>query len=189
MKRIAIFASGNGTNAENICSFFNKSKEISVVLVCSNKKKANVLNRTKQYNVPSLVFSKNEMNNTNLLENTLFDLSVDLIVLAGFLLKIPSKIVSKYENKIINVHPSLLPKHGGKGMYGDFVHKSVLNHNEKTSGITFHYVNNNYDEGGVIHQETCNVDEGETVTSLSNKISKLELEFFPKIIERVVSSL
>ncbi len=169
MKKIAIFASGNGTNTENICSFFDKSDEISVVLVCSNKRKAGVLNRIKPYRIPFLVFSKKEMNNSSLLENSLSDFSVDLIVFAGFLLKIPSKLVDLYENKIINLHPSLLPKHGGRGMYGDFVHKSVLDNNEKESGITFHYVNNNYDEGGIIHQEVCDVKKNETVNSLSNK--------------------
>lgn len=186
MKRIAIFASGNGTNTENICSFFDKSNEIKVVLVCSNKRKAGVLNRIKPYGIPYLVFSKTEMNNTSLLESSLSDFSVDLIVLAGFLLKIPSKLVSLYEKKIINLHPSLLPKHGGIGMYGDFVHRSVLNHNEKESGISFHYVNNNYDEGNIIHQETCDVEENETVKSLSEKISRLEQRFYPKIIKKVV---
>ena len=186
MKRIAIFASGNGTNTENICSFFDKSNEISVVLVCSNKRKAGVLNRIKPYGIPFLVFSKKEMNNTCLLENALSDFSVDFIVLAGFLLKVPSKLVRLYENKIINLHPSLLPKYGGRGMYGDFVHKSVLNDNEKQSGITFHYVNNNYDEGNIIHQEVCDVEENETVKSLSEKISRLEQRFYPKIIKKVV---
>ena len=186
MKRIAIFASGNGTNTENICRFFNRSEEIRVVLVCSNKKTSEVLNRIKPYGVPSLVFSKKEMNNTPLLENSLSKFSVDFIVLAGFLLKIPSKLVRLYENKIINLHPSLLPKHGGKGMYGDFVHKSVLDHNEKETGVTFHYVNNNYDEGNIIHQEVCDVEKNETVKSLSQKISKLEQRFYPKIIKNVV---
>lgn len=186
MKRIAIFASGKGTNTENICRFFDQSDQIKVVLVCSNKKTSGVLNRIKPYGVPFLVFSKKEMNNTSLLENSLADFSVDFIVLAGFLLKIPSKLVSLYENKIINLHPSLLPKHGGRGMYGDFVHKSVLEHNEKETGITFHYVNNNYDEGTIIHQEICDVEKNETVKSLSEKISKLEQRFYPKIIKTVV---
>jgi phosphoribosylglycinamide formyltransferase 1 len=186
MKRIAIFASGNGTNAENICKYFHKSDSIEVSLLCTNKKEAFVLNRVSPYKTPTFLFSKSEMNTTDVLENKLSELSIDLIVLAGFLLKIPEKFIKNYENKIINVHPSLLPKYGGRGMYGENIHKAVLKNNETETGVSFHYVNSNYDEGGIIHQERCGIEEGETLESLSDKIYSLEQRFFPKIIEKVI---
>lgn len=186
MKKIAIFASGNGANAENICNYFKGSKKISVVLLFTNNKKAGVLKRVDCFDLDCVVFSKKEMNCSSLIEGHLSKHSIDLIVLAGFLLKIPQKIVNLYEKKIINVHPSLLPKYGGKGMFGLNVHKSVLENKEVDSGVTFHYVNNEYDEGKIIHQEKCVVTKNETPYSLQQKIKCLELGFFPKIIEKVL---
>ena len=188
MKRIAIFASGNGTNAENICNYFKNSTRVQVVILCTNKQDALVINRVLPYGIPSFVFSKKDLNTVGFLEKVLFRFGVDLIVLAGFLLKIPPNLLDEFEKKVINVHPSLLPKYGGRGMYGDYVHKSVLDNNERETGVTFHYVNNKYDEGDIIHQSSCVVEEGETVGSLSKKVSELEHEFYPKIIEKIAFS-
>ena len=186
MKKIAIFASGNGTNAENICKYFENSKQISVALICTNNSKANVLKKLSSYNLKYLVFTKKEMNSLSLVEDTLKELSIDLVVLAGFLLKIPTKIIKKYNNKIINVHPSLLPKFGGKGMYGSNVHKAVLLNKETKSGVTFHFVNEEYDKGQIILQKSCLIKQGESVKSLQKKIQSLEHKYFPLVIKRVL---
>jgi len=186
VKKIVIFASGEGTNTENICNYFSTSTRFEVVLIATNKKDSFVINRAQKLNIPSFVFSKNDLNNSVIVEKKLLELEVDFIVLAGFLLKVPKKIINLYSDKIVNIHPSLLPKFGGKGMFGENVHQSVIESGEKESGITIHYVNNNYDEGGVILQEKCSVSEDETVESLSEKIQKLEHEFFPKTIEKII---
>ena len=186
MKRIAIFASGHGTNAENICKYFENSKQISVVLICTNNSKANVLKKLSSYNLKHLVFTKEEMNGLSLIEDTLENFSIDLIVLAGFLLKIPIKIIKKYNNKIINVHPSLLPKYGGKGMYGSNVHKAVLLNKETKSGVTFHFVNEEYDEGQIILQKKCLIKHGDSIKILQKKIQLLEHKYFPLVIKKVL---
>ena len=186
MKRIAIFSSGNGTNAENICKYFEGSKIASVVLLFSNNKNAGVIKKINSFDLDCVVFSKKEMNGSSLIEDLLLKHSIDLIVLAGFLLKIPQKIVNLYENKIINVHPSLLPKYGGKGMFGINVHKAVLDNKESESGVTFHYVNERYDDGKIIHQEKCDVSKNETPFSLQQKIKCLEMVFFPIVIKRIL---
>ena len=182
MKKIAIFGSGFGSNAENICLFFAKSPDISVVLIATNNKNCFLVNRAKKLKVPVVVFSKNELNNFDKLYEKLLKKRVDYIVLAGFLLKIPTEMINKYSDKIINLHPSLLPKYGGKGMYGDHVHREVLRANEDVSGITVHLVNEKYDDGKILFQKKCNISSTETVSSLSKKINELELLFFPKII-------
>ena len=189
MKKIAIFASGNGTNAENICNYFTKNKDVSVVLLATNKKSAFVVERIKKFGVPVFSFNNNELNNTKVVQKKLLECSVDLIVLSGFLLKIPENIVSLFPNKIINIHPSLLPKFGGRGMYGENVCRSVIDAKEVESGITIHYVNNNYDEGDVIFQEKFPLQKNETLESLLEKIRVLEIRFFPVVIERVINSL
>ena len=186
MKRIAIFASGNGTNAENICKYFKGSKRVSVVLLLTNNKKAGVLKKVRSFRLNQVVFSKKDLNCSSFIEKHLSKHDIDLIVLAGFLLKIPQKVIRIYEKKIINVHPSLLPKYGGKGMYGLNVHKAVLENRESESGITFHYVSEGYDEGKIIQQEKCVVTNNETAFSLQQKINRLEMEFFPKIIENLL---
>jgi len=189
MKKIAIFASGNGTNAENICNYFINNKNIGVVLLATNKKTAFVVERVKKFNLPVFSFTKEELNNTSLVQKKLLEYSVDLIVLSGFLLKVPENIISLFPNKIINIHPSLLPKFGGRGMYGENVCRSVIDAKEVQSGITIHYVNNNYDEGNIIFQEKISLVKNESVESLLEKIRVLEMRFFPVVIERVVNSL
>ena len=187
MKQIAIFASGKGTNAQNICNHFKYSKEIKVVLLCTNKKNATVVSRLKKYSVPSFIFSKEELNNSSLVIEKLKIFKVDYIILAGFLLKIPKSIIDLFENKIINIHPSLLPKYGGRGMYGENVHRNVIENKEKESGVSVHFVNNNYDEGVIIQQEKCLLCEDETVSSLTEKIRFLEHQYFPTIIEKIIT--
>lgn len=186
MKRIAIFGSGSGSNAEKICSFFKNSLDIKVVLIASNRKEAFIIRRAKKMRVPCIVFSKKDLVSFSVLHQILIKKRVDYIVLAGFLLKIPSKMVLCYDKKIINIHPSLLPKYGGKGMYGNNVHEAVLKNNEVKSGITIHLVNEKYDDGRVLLQKSCPVSQNETVASLAKKISALEHSFFSKTIKSYI---
>jgi len=174
--KIAIFASGEGTNAESIINHF-KSTGVKITLVC-NKSNAGVLTKAKLTNIPTYIIDKD----FNLNE------SYDLIILAGFLWKIPNHLIKQYPNKIINIHPSLLPKFGGKGMYGMNVHKAVIDAKEVESGITIHYINENYDEGDIIKQYKCHVYSDDTAESLSNKVRVLELENYAKVIEELINA-
>lgn len=185
MIRIAILASGSGTNAENIINYFKNSDSISVVHVLSNKKEAKVLERASRLNIPSGSFDKNDFIDTDEVLNLLKE-NADYVILAGFLWKIPAKIIAAFPNKIINIHPALLPKYGGKGMYGMHVHNSVVENKEKQTGITIHYVNENYDEGAIIFQKSFEVLESDTAEDVAQKIHKLEYEYFPKVIEKVI---
>jgi len=184
-KNIVIFVSGNGSNMSNLISHFDSNPGINVEAVFSNKKDClGILNATK-LGVNTVAFSKQELEEGNVTE--LVDLlNVDLIVLAGFLLKIPEEFTTHFKNKIVNVHPSLLPKFGGKGMYGKHVHKAVIKAGEAKSGITFHYVNENYDEGNIIEQFECEVEETDTWEDLQANIQKLEHEHFPSVIEKLL---
>ena len=188
-KNIAILASGNGSNAENICHFFAKSSDINVVLIGTNNKNAFVLNRAKKLGIPFFIFSKGELENFNNICKILRSNAVDFIVLAGFLLKIPEKMVEMYPKKIINIHPALLPKFGGKGMYGKYVHSAVIEAKEKESGITIHFVNKKYDAGEIIFQEKCSVEKKDCLIVLSKKIHALEAEYYPKIIDKVIKNI
>jgi len=187
-KNIAIFASGNGSNAENIYRFFQKSSDISVVLICSNNKEAYVVKRAEKLQIPLFLFTKQGFENFFELKKVLEAKEVDFIILAGFLLKIPKKILEHYPDKIINIHPALLPKYGGKGMYGNIVHKAVLENKEVESGITIHFVNSEYDDGEIIFKAKCKVKKNDSVESLVKKVQKLERDFFPKIIEGVIKN-
>ena len=188
MKRIVIFASGSGTNAENIIRCFQKSDIAKVSLVLSNKKTAKVLDRAKNLKVPFLSFSKDELCVSNKILDLLIKEDPDLIVLAGFLLKFPEAILNQFPNKVINIHPALLPKYGGKGMYGSRVHEAVLANNESKTGITIHFVNENYDEGAVIFQEAIALSGNETPNSVAAKVHELEYAFFPKVIEDILKN-
>ncbi len=186
MKKIAILASGSGTNAQNIIEYFSSKDDVEISLILSNKTDAFVLERAKNYNVPTFTFTSKELKETEIVLESLINHKIDFIVLAGFLLMIPEYLIKKYPNKIINIHPALLPKYGGKGMYGSKVHESVIEAKDKESGITIHYVNANYDEGQIIFQAKCNIDKNDNPESLAQKIHKLEYEFFPKTIEDVI---
>jgi len=185
MKRIVIFASGSGTNAENIIKYFQKSNVAKVVRVLSNKKDARVLERSSSLNVSNMCFSRADFYDSDTVLNLLIK-EADFIVLAGFLWRVPEKIISLFRNKIINIHPALLPKYGGKGMYGMHVHKAVIDNKEKETGITIHYVNENYDEGAVIFQDKVKVENEDTPESIANKIHHLEYQHFPQVIEKVL---
>ena len=187
---IAIFASGSGTNAENIIQYFSKSKSIEVSLVVSNRSDAYVLERARLLKVPELIITKKEFSESEYyVLAKLRDFHIDFIVLAGFLLQIPKYLIQAYPGAIINIHPALLPRFGGKGMYGDHVHKAVVEAGEKESGITIHYVNEHYDSGAIIHQEKCAVDPADTYEDVARKVHRLEYEFYPRIIEDIVSRL
>lgn len=187
MIRIAILASGSGSNAENIAGYFKNNTEVSIALVGANKADAYVLERAKKLEIPSLVFSKADMISGQL-EADLKAAQIDWIVLAGFLLKIPQSLVTAFPNKIINIHPALLPAYGGKGMYGMNVHKAVIAAKEKESGITIHYVNENYDEGAIIFQGHCAISETDSPEDLAQKIHQLEYANFPRVIGEVLAS-
>lgn len=186
MKNIVIFASGSGTNAENIILHFQKGNIAKVVTVFSNKADAKVLDRAKKLNVPTVVFSKENLSSDELLQQ-LNSYKPDLIVLAGFLLKFPSNIVEAYPDKIINVHPALLPKYGGKGMYGMNVHRAILDNNEKETGISIHYVNEHYDEGDVIFQKNVSVEDCQTPEDIAACVHQLEYKYFPVVIEQILN--
>ncbi|SRX52502.1 phosphoribosylglycinamide formyltransferase [Aequorivita sp. CIP111184] len=185
-KRIVIFASGSGTNTENIIKYFQRTQFAEVVLVLSNKKDAKVLERSENLNIKAISFTKDELFSKDGILKTLKESKPDIIVLAGFLLKFPEVILKEFPNKVINVHPALLPKYGGKGMYGNFVHEAVVENNESETGITIHYVNENYDEGAIISQKKVMLSENDTAKIIAEKVHKLEYEWFPKIIEEVL---
>lgn len=187
MKNIVLFASGSGTNAENIIKHFKKTGHGNVLAVFTNNQNAKVIERAKNNLVPTVIFSKEELK-TDLFLQKLNDFHPDLIVLAGFLLQFPENIIKSYPNKIINIHPALLPKYGGKGMYGMNVHKAVLENKEKETGITIHYVNENYDEGKIIFQKSVSVQECKTPEEIAEKIHELEQKYFPLVIEKLLTS-
>lgn len=187
MKRLVIFASGSGTNAENIANYFKDASHIEVALILSNNPKAQVLERAKNLKLNALTFNKKAFVQSHIVSNILKDINPDLIILAGFLWKIPETLVALFPNRIINIHPALLPKYGGKGMYGMFVHEAVIANGESKSGITIHYVNEHYDEGAIIFQASCELNSDDTAASLSAKIHSLEMEHFPKVIESLLN--
>lgn len=181
---IALFASGKGTNADRIMHYFKGHKEISIQLVVSNKKEAGVLSFAENHKVPHIVFSNDEISNGNPVISFLKAKKIDYIVLSGFLRKIPEVLIASYPNRIINIHPSLLPKHGGKGMYGDFVHKAVLEAKDKKTGITIHTIDEEYDHGTKIAQYEVEVDSKDTMTSIRTKVQELEHRYFASTIEQ-----
>ena len=183
---ILIFASGNGSNAENIITYFEKKSVNINWIIVSNNSDAGVIERSVRLNVPFLIFSKNNFYSDSILEKINL-INPSLIILAGFLLKIPEKIINKFPDKISNIHPSLLPKYGGKGMYGMNVHKKVIENQETESGISIHYVNKNYDEGKIIFQKSIKISYPTDASILSKKIHELEMKYFPEIIENLIS--
>lgn len=184
MKRIVIFASGSGSNAENLIKFFQDSDHASVIQILTNNPYAKVLDRAKRLGVSALSFNRTAFTKTDDVLNILKASQPDLIVLAGFLWKFPEHILKHFENKVINIHPALLPKYGGKGMYGIHVHKAVVENNEVETGITIHYVNENYDDGAIIFQAICEVLKTDTAEDVVEKIHELEMEHFPKVIDK-----
>jgi phosphoribosylglycinamide formyltransferase 1 len=188
MMKIVLFASGSGTNAENIIRHFKATKTASVEAVFTNKADAQVIQRAEKYQVPSQVFSKNDLETGKVLQEINI-IQPNLIVLAGFLLKFPETIVAAYPDKIINIHPALLPKYGGKGMYGMHVHQAVVENKESKTGITIHYVNENYDEGNIIFQKEVAVLISDTPEVVAAKIHELEQDHFPAVIEKLITNI
>jgi phosphoribosylglycinamide formyltransferase 1 len=189
MRNIAILASGSGTNAENLIQYFSNRNFAKVTLVLSNKREAYVLKRAAKHKVKSYFFERADFYNSEKVLETLLKNEIDFVVLAGFLLLIPENILNSFEGRIINIHPALLPKYGGKGMYGERVHEAVLANNEPESGITIHYVNKSYDEGDIIFQAKCKVIPGDTPKSLASRIHALEYAHFPKVLENLIKKL
>lgn len=189
IKNIAIFASGNGSNAENIIKYFENTATGKVKTVLCNVPNAYVLTRANALGVHSAVFSRDEFYNSDKIINILQHKQIDFIVLAGFLWLIPESIIKFYSNKIVNIHPALLPNYGGRGMYGNNVHKAVIADKNKESGITVHYVNEKYDDGSIIFQAKCEISETDTPETLAQKIHALEYRYFPEIIESLLMKL
>jgi len=186
MKKIAIFASGSGTNAERIAKYFAENQHIKVSLILSNNKNAFVLDRADRLNIESVAFSKTDFYHSGNVLHILQKNAVDWVILAGFLWLVPENLIQQFPQRILNIHPALLPKYGGKGMYGARVHEAVLENHEKESGITIHFVNGRYDEGQIVFQAKCNVDKHDTPDSLAQKIHQLEYKYFPEIIEKLI---
>ena len=185
MKKIVIFASGSGTNAENIMKYFVKTKIGTVAAVFTNNPNAQVIDRAKNYGVTIEVFSKDQLIEGEVLQK-IDAIQPDWIMLAGFLLKFPQKITAAYPKKIINIHPALLPKYGGKGMYGMHIHRAIVENKEKETGITIHFVNENYDEGAIIFQQSIILTGEETPEVVATKIHELEYKYFPEVIEKLM---
>lgn len=181
--RMAIFLSGTGTNAVNIIECFSASHNLEVILLLTNKADSGAERISKKYNIPFFLFDKMEFSSSEVVLNMLNENKIDYIILAGFLWLMPQNILSSFPDKIINIHPALLPKYGGKGMYGSRVHESVIENKEPFSGITIHLVNQHYDEGEVLFQASCIVEEEDSADVLAKKIHELEYKYFPKVIE------
>lgn len=186
-KNIVVFASGSGSNAVKIYEYFSDLNNVNIASLYCNNPNAKVLERFKSFNIDTVLFSKNDLKSNTIL-NSLKKVNPDLIVLAGFLLKIPKNITSFFKNKIINIHPALLPLYGGKGMYGENIHKAVIKNKDKMSGLTIHYVNDKYDDGAIIFQKTIRLEPCETPLSLSKKILDQEHINYPVEIEKLLTS-
>ncbi len=187
MKRIVLFASGSGSNVENIAHYFKDNSNVSIAAVLTNKRDAKVLERCDRLKINALYFNKTAFLENDCVLDILKAMKPDLIVLAGFLWKIPDSLIFHFSDKIINIHPALLPKYGGKGMYGMKVHETILQNKEKETGITIHYVNQNYDEGAIIHQAKTKITSSDTAETIAAKVHALEYEHFPKIIESLLN--
>ena len=188
MKRLSIFVSGNGTNLQRIAEYFADKKDVEIVNVVCNNPKAYSIERAKNLGIPLRMITKEDFRSEAFIKE-LQNLHVDLIVLAGFLWKIPEDLVKAFPRKIVNIHPALLPKYGGKGFYGEYVHEAVVAAKEAQSGITVHYVNEIYDSGEIILQARVSLDEKETPDSLAAKIHHLEQAYFPIAIEQVLKAI
>ncbi|MGA0557266.1 phosphoribosylglycinamide formyltransferase [Larkinella sp. VNQ87] len=196
MKRVAIFASGSGTNAEKIAGHLAGHPDIEVTLILTNNPKAGIIDRARRgfgpdqrLHVPVLVFDRATFYESNRLVELLQKQEIDLVVLAGFMWLIPETLVQAFPQRMINIHPALLPNYGGKGMYGHFVHEAVVAAGERTSGITIHYVNEHYDEGNIIFQASCDLDPQDTPEDVARKVQVLEHRFYPEIVEKLLITM
>ncbi|MFC1225041.1 phosphoribosylglycinamide formyltransferase [Pedobacter sp. BG31] len=188
-KRIAIFASGSGSNAQKLMEHFKRSNEIEISLVLTNNADAYVLQRADNFEIPTHIFDRNEFYQTDEVVDLLKNLEIDFIVLAGFLWLIPKNLIHAYPGRIVNIHPAILPKFGGKGMYGDHVHQAVMAAGETEGGITIHYVNENYDEGEYIHQARYRIDKNDSLEMIKFKGQQLEHLHYPRVVESIVKKI
>ncbi len=188
-KRIAIFASGSGSNAQKIMEYFKKHQDAEIAIVLTNNSEAYVLQRADNFEIPSHIFDKHEFYKTDDIVKLLKNLQINLIVLAGFLWLIPDNLLKAFPNKIINIHPALLPKYGGKGMYGDKVHQAILDAGEEESGITIHYINEQFDEGESIHQSRFKIEQGDDIEMIKFKGQQLEHLHYPKVVEQLLKKM
>jgi phosphoribosylglycinamide formyltransferase-1 len=186
MKKIVIFASGSGSNAENIILHFKNNDAAGVVAVFTNNPKAKVIERSENQHVSSVIFNKTELADGTVLKK-INGIQPDLIVLAGFLLMFPKEIIATYPDKVVNIHPALLPKYGGKGMYGMHVHQAILENKDKETGISIHYVNEKYDEGAIIFQTSTTIEDCKTPEDIALKVHELEHKYFPEVIEKLIT--
>lgn len=189
MRNIAIFASGSGSNAENIIKYFSNRDTAKVKLILSNKREAFVLKRATVLGVNSFFFERRDFYDSDKVLSLLLSEKIDFVVLAGFLWLVPDNILKTYSGRIVNIHPALLPAYGGKNMYGERVHRAVIDNREKESGITIHSVNSVYDEGEILFQARCKVEPDDTPETLSDRIHALEYEHFPRVIEEIAAAL
>ena len=185
VKRIVLFASGSGTNVENIIKYFKNNHQVKVINVFTNNPKAGVIERVRPFKIPVNVFDKVQLNSGVLCKQIKL-LNPDLIVLAGFLLKIPLAFINTFTFKIVNIHPSLLPNHGGKGMYGNWVHQSVKDAGDRETGISIHYVNENYDEGSIIFQSKVEVGDQDSLEDIAKRVHQLEYKHYPEVIQKIL---
>jgi len=188
-KRIAIFASGSGSNAQKLMELYKRNPEVEIALVLTNNPDAYVLQRADNFEIPSHIFDRNEFYHTDNIIDLLKNLDIDLIVLAGFLWLIPKKLINEYPGRIVNIHPALLPKFGGKGMYGDHVHHAVLAAGEPEGGITIHYVNEHYDEGEYIYQGRYRIEKDDNLEMIKFKGQQLEHQHYPRIIDGIIKKI
>lgn len=187
---VSIWASGSGTNAENLILKFKNHPFIKIKMIVTNNPNAGVIQRAEKLKKTVHIIPKNILyEKTDRVLELLQQEEIDLIVLAGFLLKVPEKIIEYFPQQIVNIHPALLPKYGGKGFYGEKVHKAVIENKEKESGITIHYVNEEYDAGQIIVQVKCPVNENDTAETLASKIHQLEYEYYPVAVEQVATQI
>lgn len=186
-KNIAIFASGTGSNARKIVEHFQDVDHIKVSVIVSNKSTAKVLQMAADYEIPTIILNRQEFYETENILKKLYAYQVDYLILAGFLWLIPQYLVQSFENQIVNIHPALLPKYGGAGMYGMNVHRAVKAAGETESGMTIHFVDEKYDEGAIIFQAKCLLEEKDTPEDIARKVLALEHEYFPKVIESIIS--
>jgi len=185
--RIAILASGSGSNAENIIRYFSTEKRVEFGLIISNRPDAQVHQRAARLGIPSRSYSREQLSDGPLLLRILFDEHIDFIILAGYLVKVPAELIFSFPRRIINIHPALLPKFGGKGMYGNHVHQAVVDAKEKESGITIHLVDENYDQGSIVFQAKCSVQPSDTADDVASKVHELEYKYFPEVIGQQLS--
>ncbi|WP_430812766.1 MULTISPECIES: phosphoribosylglycinamide formyltransferase [unclassified Carboxylicivirga] len=188
MKKIVLFASGSGSNVENIVKYFKDNTKVEITRVYTNNPNASVIERCERLNIPCQVFGRKAFRENLTILDELQSLTPDLIVLAGFLWLVPPAYVQAFPNKIINIHPALLPKYGGKGMYGQHVHEAVVANKESESGITIHYVNEQYDEGNIIRQVKCSIMPKDTADDVAHKVHALEYEHFPQVIDELLKA-